>query len=300
MNAPHPAERKPVVAGVDGSDTAIRAAVHAAGWASRRGAPLLLVHATPWGGLGAHEAPTEDIRRLLVDGATDVVERASEAVREATGLTDVGTRVLDGRPVEALRAVTAEAEVLVLGARGAGAVGGLLLGSTAHALVGHAECPVVVLPESAAAVTRDRRTVVVAVEGRPDDADVLALAFTEAALRGTDLLAVHAWRDMALETAFRSGSPLVDWAGVVADEERLLAESLAGWAEKEPDVEVRELVVRERAAPALLAAAMTAELLVVGHRHRTVLPRLGSTTYGVLHGAPCPVAVVPLTARSGR
>jgi nucleotide-binding universal stress UspA family protein len=53
-------------------------------------------------------------------------------------------------------------------------------------------------------------------------------------------------------------------------------------------------MVVDRPAPALLDASTAAELLVVGHRHRGRLARLGSTTNGVLHRASCPVAVVPL------
>ena len=104
---------------------------------------------------------------------------------------------------------------------------------------------------------------------------------------------MHAWQDVVLETAFVSISPLIDWDVVMADEERVLAEALAGWSEKEPDVAVREVVVREKTARALVAAGLTAELLVVGHHRRRTL---GSTTHGVLHRANCPVAVVPLGA----
>ena len=56
-----------------------------------------------------------------------------------------------------------------------------------------------------------------------------------------------------------------------------------------PDVLVREVVVRDRAARALLSAGMTAQLIVVGHRRRLAL---GSTPHAVLHRATCPVAVV--------
>jgi nucleotide-binding universal stress UspA family protein len=56
-------------------------------------------------------------------------------------------------------------------------------------------------------------------------------------------------------------------------------------------VEVREVVVRDKPARALVAAGLTAELLVIGHRPRH---RLGSTTHGVLHRTSCPVAVVPI------
>jgi len=84
---------------------------------------------------------------------------------------------------------------------------------------------------------------------------------------------------------------------VQADEQRALGEALAGWADKEPDVPVREVVVREKTARALVAASLTAELLVVGHHRRR---SLGSTTHAALHRAACPVAVVPISSRVPR
>jgi hypothetical protein len=78
------------------------------------------------------------------------------------------------------------------------------VGSTGNGLVSHAHCPVVVLPDEAAARVSDRRSVAVGVEtGRGDEA-VLEFAFAEAADRGTDLVAVHAWQDVVLETAYQS------------------------------------------------------------------------------------------------
>jgi nucleotide-binding universal stress UspA family protein len=134
----------------------------------------------------------------------------------------------------------------------------------------------------------------VGVTGEDDD-EVLAFAVEEAAARRTDLVAVHAWRDSSLDPGLRTVSPpLVDWSGVARDEQRVLAEAVAGWREKEPDVVVREVVVRDRPAPALVATAATAQLLVVGRRGHPRLARLGSTAHAVLHRASCPVAVVPV------
>jgi nucleotide-binding universal stress UspA family protein len=60
-------------------------------------------------------------------------------------------------------------------------------------------------------------------------------------------------------------------------------------------VPVRRIVGRAAAAPTLVAAALTAELVVIGHRRRGgALGHLSSVTTAVLHGASCPVAVVPL------
>lgn len=285
MDAPHP-----VVVGVDASDASLRAARFAAGEARRRRAALRIVHATTWPfddlvvpptdrhGAGGLRAEAEAVRRWAADAV-------------AGDDLDVQVSVGRGDPVAVLRAASAEAQLVVLGSRGIGGVTGLLVGSTANGLVAQAHCPVIVLPAEPAATVPDQRSVVVGVETSRADGDVLEFAVSAAADRGTDVVAVHAWQDAVLETVFRSAVPLVDWPGIAADEQRALSETLAGWRAKAPDVDIRELVVRERPARALLAAGMTAQLLVVGHRRR---PALASTTHAVLHRAACPVAVVPL------
>ena len=285
-----------VVVGVDASSAAVRATRFAAEEAVRRSAPLRIVHALSWFD-GTTSPPAElDVPGLLEAGASALVEALAASVAELLPEGRVHTAVTEGDPVEVLGAASSDASLVVVGGRGVGGVEGLLLGSTAGGLVAHADCPVVVLPQDTAVRASGRQSVVVGVEGRGDE-EVLAFAFGEAAARRTDLVAVHAWQDVVLETAFRSLGPLAEWTGVMADEERVLAEALAGWREKEPDVAVREVVVRDKAARALVAAGLTAALLVVGHhRHR----RLGSTTHAVLHRANCPVAVVPLPSGSPR
>lgn len=287
--SPHP---RPVVVGVDASEAALRAVSFAADEARLRNAPLHVVHALSWhfGGFSDATAGPE-VERLVRAAAQEIVGVAADGVE---GGVEVVASLADGDPVHALREASATAQLLVVGSRGTGGVTGLLVGSTAAGVVAHAACPVVVLPDPAAAVVRPRRSVVVGVRGAPGDDEVLGFAFAEAAARGTDLVAVHAWQDVVLETAYRSLSPLAEQAGVGADAQRVLAESLAGWRDKEPDVPVREVVVRDRAARALVATGTTAELLVVGQRRRR-WP--GSTTHGVLHRATCPVAVVPLRDR---
>ena len=282
---PHP---RPVVAGVDGSDVAQRAVVAAADEARRRAAPLRLLHAvaeTP----GRTASGEDDLAAVLHADAATILQAAADSVE---GVVDAGvtTEIVDGDPVEVLERASHDAQLVVVGSRGVGGLLGLLIGSTANGVVGRAACPVLVVQEEDEGVVHGRRSVVVGVAGRPEDEEVLAFACAEAVSRGTDLIAVHSWEDVVLDSPVRSVGPLVDWSGVRCEEERLLAEALAGWREKEPDLVVREVVVRDRPARALVSAAMTAELLVVGHRPRRTL---GSTTYGVLHRAGCPVAVVP-------
>jgi nucleotide-binding universal stress UspA family protein len=75
---------------------------------------------------------------------------------------------------------------------------------------------------------------------------------------------------------------------------RLLAEALAGWTEKFPDVDVRQVTAHEAPVAALVTASAGAEVVVIGSRgaggFRALL--LGSVGHDVLHRAHCPVAVV--------
>ncbi|WP_269319927.1 universal stress protein [Candidatus Blastococcus massiliensis] len=281
--------------GVDGSESSTRAAVYAAGVARRRGLGLLVVHVTPRKGIDdALPMAGPEIRARFADSATALVESAADTVRQTTGLTDVGAEVIDDHPVDGLLALSAEAEVIVIGRRGVGGLPGMILGSTAGAVVQQSECPVIALPDEPDDAEPGRQPVVVGVEGRPGDDEVLAFAVAEAAARRTDLVALHAWQEVAMVAALGAYQPLVDWTAVEEQEQHVLTDAVARWRTEAPGVAIRETVARDRATAALLAASDAAELLVVGHRHRGRLARLGSTMNGVLHRASCPVAVVPL------
>jgi nucleotide-binding universal stress UspA family protein len=82
----------------------------------------------------------------------------------------------------------------------------------------------------------------------------------------------------------------------------VLAERLAGWGEKYPDVRVQRLVMRDRPSRALVEQSMRAQLVVVGTRGRGGIAGLllGSVSHAVLQRAHCPVAVVrPEPAAAG-
>jgi hypothetical protein len=99
-----------------------------------------------------------------------------------------------------------------------------------------------------------------------------------------------------------SGVQAVRWAAAEASrrhlllrlEREVLAERLAGWSEKYPEVSVRRLVVRDRPARALVEESGRAQLVVVGARGRGGFRGmlLGSVSQALLHHSHCPVAVV--------
>ncbi len=76
--------------------------------------------------------------------------------------------------------------------------------------------------------------------------------------------------------------------------QRWLAEMLAGWQEKYPDVRVQRAVLDDHPVRGLVAESHGQSLLVVGARSRRsrLAPLLGSVSQGILHHARCPVAVL--------
>ncbi|RKT54105.1 universal stress protein [Saccharothrix australiensis] len=280
----------PIVVGVDGSASAVTAVAWAAGEAARLRVPLRLVH--------AYRLPAQGYPELVVSGAEvrqafeqqgwQWLEEAAEAARAAVPGVEVGTAVVVDRPAAALVAESRRARMVVLGSQGLGGFSGLLVGSVAVAVCAHGGCPVVVVRRPAA-----DGPVVVGVDGSPVSEQAVAFAFEEASLRDAPLTAVLAWTDFPVDSAYGSRFT-VDWSRVEDEQRRVLAERLAGWQEKYPDVRVDRVVVRDRPVRALLAAADGARLLVVGsHGHGGfggVL--LGSTSQALVYHAPCPLAVV--------
>ena len=224
------------------------------------------------------------------------LQSVAASLMEACSPVRVAWAVEQGDPVDVLRSASAGAQLVVVGGQGAGGTNAPRVGSTAGALAASALAPVIVLPDNTTSIAvRGRRSVVVGVDGHPSADAVLAFAFAEAATRRTDLVAVHTWRTVS-PARFESDGPAIDWAAVRADEQKVLSETLGGWQESWPDVDVREVIARGRAARSLRAAGLTAELRVIGHRRRGPWGTLRSTTRAVLRRATGPVAVVPIEA----
>jgi nucleotide-binding universal stress UspA family protein len=139
-----------VVVGVDRSQAAYRAVGFAFEEARLRGVCLHAIRAWtgprlagPTGRLGYD--PLGGQRR-----EEQICERAVAGWRERFPQTPVRTELCWDTPARALLAASGTAQLVVLGARGAGGLPGRRLGAAAHALLHHAGCPVAVVPGAGA------------------------------------------------------------------------------------------------------------------------------------------------------
>ncbi|MDT0305195.1 universal stress protein [Streptomonospora wellingtoniae] len=137
--------------------------------------------------------------------------------------------------------------------------------------------------------------IVVGVDGSPSSGAALDWAGRAAAGRGMGLLLVHALSMSVLAAPFGQTIRVAPSPELTAWAERLLREAAGRVAEALPDLEVETRITSLDPAPALLSAARTAAMVVVGSRglggFASVL--LGSVSIRVSAHAPCPVAVVP-------
>lgn len=287
--------RKAVVAGVDGSETAAAAARWAGALASRLGAPLHLVHSLPPEGIFYSEAAvliqSQMVEQLEEDGKK-VLAETTDKVRADHPDLDISSFIGPGPATKTLLEAAEDADFVVLGATGAGAIENFLLGSTVLRVANNSPCPVTVWRGDTTAPLPDDRPIVVGVDGSELSAAAIGHAFALASALDVPLRAVHSWiGDAALGVG--ATAALVDWEAVAESESAVLAEALAGWSDRYPEVRVERVIDRGPAAKVLLAHLDGAQLAVVGSHGRGQFRAalLGSTSQNLLHKAPCPVLI---------
>ena len=143
-----------IICGIDGSADSRAAVKTAAQFADRLGSTLVLAHvaepayvpyaaAYPFGGTAGSVAVTEEAESEE-DAAAELLQR----VAADAGLADAERRVAIGHPAERLADLADEedADLIVVGSRGRGALKAAFLGSVSYNLVGVARCPVLIVP----------------------------------------------------------------------------------------------------------------------------------------------------------
>ncbi|WSN14312.1 universal stress protein [Micromonospora sp. NBC_01699] len=287
----------PVVVGVDGSPTGLAAVRLAVDEALRRSRPLRVVHAFVWpklkvSGKPSPAGPPEGGLRQQAEQV--LAEAVAEARAAAPGLSVTG-EVVTGFATAVLVGESTNAALVVIGDHGLGGLTSLLIGSVAVQVTSHATSPVLV----ARGRPDPTGPVVVGIDGSPRSTRAIAFAVDEAALRGTHVVAVHAYRHPVSTQAGDVLPTVHDKQALREDEDRVLAESVAGWRERYPQVEINRQLIPGRAAPALVELSRYAQLVVVGGHGRGALGALllGSVSQHVLHHAESPVAVVHHTAQ---
>jgi nucleotide-binding universal stress UspA family protein len=280
-------EPRPVVAGIDGSPSSLNALNYATALATRRKAPLHLVHGFQRPmysydiiGLPLPSETTEEQAREQVQNVLrDLVWRLRN---EHPDLIAVKAVQIDAGPATALIDQSRTAEAVVVGSRGIGGFSELLVGSVSAQVAAHAHGPVIVVRPPVPGPGQPQYElplgpVLVGFDGSPSALAALEFAVAEAALREVPLIMVNVYDRRP------------------QDGEEMLADAAAVWAAKHPQLSIEMRTSHgEHPAYSLVQMSRDAALTVVGCRGLGGFAGLllGSVSRALVHHAHGPVAVI--------
>ncbi|MGW3652574.1 universal stress protein [Streptomyces sp. NPDC000878] len=295
-----------IIVGLDGSRESRSAAEWAAREAKLRGLPLKIVHV--WEPVPAPMAQAPLLGAETQQHWTERIPReAAAGIRLRHPGIEVSTEQVSGNPGDALAEAAKSAELLVLGSRGLGGIGGFMVGSVGLSAVAHTDRPVVLVraqetaadehemdPTGIPSAATPFRPVVLGLDVAHPDETLIEFAFDAAKRRATSLRVVHGWNPPPYYAYGTPVNPALHEALALSDAEAL-AEVLLPWRQKFPDMEVVETSRYGSAAVHVVDASREASLVVVGRRIRRSPfgAHIGPVTHAVLHHSAAPVAVVP-------
>ena len=281
-----------VLVAVDGSPESDAAVRWAADEAMMHDLPVTLMHVVaPVVVTWPVRYLQDGYRRWQEDHAKQVIEQALKCAQAAVSGsgTAIRTEVRHGGVAAELVGASRKATLVVAGSRGLGAVGAGLLGSVSRVMLHYARSPVAIIHASDSRAD-STSPVLLGVDGSAASEAATGLAFDEASRRRVDLVALHAWSDVSVVPALGP-----EWGAVEQEGGEVLAERLAGWQERYPDVRVHRRIVCDRPAHWMIEESAHAQLVVLGRRGRGGFARLllGSVSTAVAESSPAPVIVVP-------
>jgi nucleotide-binding universal stress UspA family protein len=255
--------------------------------------PVVLTTPGPWTrGVG----PSPELDAAIREHTEDGVDRAVE--RLARRSVSVEGKVVRDRAASAIidEAGAFAADLVVVGSRGHGTIGSLLLGSVSSEVVDHAPCPVLV------ARTGSVTSIVLATDESPSARAAETVLGEWPIFAGLPILVVSVadvvrpWTTGVAPTMY---SQMVEAYGdelraATAEHRRMATEAAARLAAagRQASADARE----GDAAASVIAVAeeRRADLIVLGSRGRTGLTRLvlGSVARNVLSGSSASVLVV--------
>ena len=285
-----------IVVGADGSSSSQVAVRWAAHEAVMRHVPLTVVHVAASLPVAASTLAwpagriPEEVLEIQENEARRVIADAMKVAEDSAGgdRPEINSQQFFGGPVTTLVDLSKDAQMVVVGCHGRTGQHRRLLGSVSTGLLHHAHCPVAVVHDEGPSLQSAHLPVLVGIDGSRASELATAIAFDEASWRGVDLVALHVCLDADMSSIFS-----MEWSALQSAAAKTLAESLAGWQDRYPEVTVHRLVEFEHPARHLLDQSEKAQLVVVGSHGRGGFAGmlLGSVSSAVANAARVPVIV---------
>ncbi|MHA7281493.1 universal stress protein [Arthrobacter sp. TMS2-4] len=273
---------KPIIVGYDESETSRRAVLWAVHHAAATGLPLVVLHC--WmtmfhpKELGFVPDARDEALRAAAERTT---AEGVDLARQTEPGVDVSARPVVGNASEVLTQASADASLLVTGARGLGGFKGLLIGSVSLHLAASASCPIAV-------VSRERprrRGILVALDGSPESIKALHVAADMARARHVPVQLLHV-RPYSRYAITRPPVPASKHDPVIEQALDLLPDDVDA-------VVVEDSLAGPTVPRIIVLHARTSSCVVLGAKGRnTLVARLGSTVHAVLHYAQGTTVIV--------
>ncbi len=272
-----------VVVGIDGSRSALDAALWAVDEAVSRDIPLRLIYAIDPAHSAGHDRG--DAARELAR-AEVAVRYAFTAVESTDKPVKIEVEILQDRPTRALLEASRWAAMVCVGSMGLKHSAHGRIGSTAAALASSAHCPVAIV-RGHDPLQAEQQWVVAELDKSPASEGVLRRALEEAQRRGAPLRVLVTWQSRFTD---------VHDGHAVADGNRLakaqLDRRLAQWRKRYPDLDVQAVAVHGSTLNFLTKNASSIQLLVVGHeRAQGITALAGPPGYAALHNGNCSLLI---------
>jgi nucleotide-binding universal stress UspA family protein len=261
---------KPIIAGIDGSQAAIAAALWGTDEALGRGVSLRLVSVIKQ----THPSP-DDYARDLARAETSLREAqfAAEATRK---LVKIETGIPRGPAGPVLVEASRDAEMICVGSVGIGRYARSLLGSTATELAEKAHCPVAVLRTNFVQPPPDINWIVVRMTDAPGNDAVLKYAAWEAKLRRAPMLVLGGRPEELTEHA-----------------DGAFERRVQDWRQRHPEVRVYPIATRHAIASFLRTNDERVQLAVISGAEADQLAQLvGPAGHPLFQHPECSVLVV--------
>ncbi len=281
------------VVGIDGSLGAQTALDWAAANAVGRASGLRLVTAWQTPALGTYPVGGPLTSSFEDPAIADAVGADLQRIAAELGSrlsVPVEPLIVHGGPTAALLEAAQHGSLLVLGSRGRGGFGRLLLGSTSTQCATHATVPTVVIPQDHE--PHPVRRVLVGCDGSPNSLAALQWAIDFAA-PGTSVRVAWVWDTSPLAVG-ADNFFFPDAADLSNERFNHLVDGFVS-AARAREVVIERRFLRGTPRTVLAEAGATADLVVVGARgHGAVgAALLGSVSTWLLHHGHRPLAVVP-------
>ncbi len=223
----------------------------------------------------------EKAGQQLLDHTTTLLPSEGLSITRISEFAKPASLILD-------KARDTEADLVVIGARGQGRVGELVLGSVSHRVALHAGCSTLIVKDRSGPVKR----VVVAVEGQEDGARIKAWLLAHPFKTTVDLTIVSVVRPIPSIDPF-SLFPVQDWMDIALRAAEDVVKSLAAAVMNHRYLVGTQVTVGDP-TDILTERALSADLFVIGSHGRKGLERflLGSISHALLHRVPCPILIV--------